>query len=211
MINLLINAAPPAASEIATRFGGHPLVPSTIPFAWPTCRTCQGFMQFLAQLLVPGEAGVPDRLLLLFMCQNDPGACNEWEPDGGANLVQVHTLPQSFSAMSPPPDSGPTLRASVNGAIVDTTSAADYDSARDRWPSEHGKGPREVLGQLAGAPSWLQGDETPVCAACQDRMRFVAQLEEGPDHKTAMNFGGGCAYVFDCSCSAATGKLLWQC
>ena len=68
-----------------------------------------------------------------------------------------------------------------------------------------------MLGQLAGAPSWLQGDETPVCAACQNRMRFVAQLEEGPDHNTAMNFGGGCAYVFDCSCGAATGKMLWQC
>lgn len=168
-------------------------------------------MQFLAQLRVPGEAGAPDRLLLLYMCQNDPGACNEWDPDSGANLVQVHDLPQTFSAMSPPADSGPTLRASVNGAIVEAVSAADYDSARDRWPVEHGKSPREVLGQLSGAPSWLQGDETPVCTACQSRMRFVAQLEEGPDHETAMNFGGGCAYVFDCACGSATGKLLWQC
>ena len=29
-------------------------------------------------------------------------------------------------------------------------------------------------------------------------MRFVAQLEEGPDHRTAMNFGGGVGYLFDC-------------
>ena len=43
-------------------------------------------------------------------------------------------------------------------------------------------------------------------------MRFLAQLEEGPDWRTEMNFGGGgCGYVFDCTCRSGSAKLLWQC
>jgi hypothetical protein len=41
-------------------------------------------------------------------------------------------------------------------------------------------------------------------------MRFVAQLEQGPDSASEMNFGGGCAYVFDCGCGAHAAKMLWQ-
>jgi hypothetical protein len=42
-------------------------------------------------------------------------------------------------------------------------------------------------------------------------MPLVVQLEEGPDHHTSMNFGGGgSAYAFACEpCGAA--RLLWQC
>ena len=41
-------------------------------------------------------------------------------------------------------------------------------------------------------------------------MRFVAQLEEGPDHITAMNSsGGGAAYLFDCK-EGKTTKFLWK-
>lgn len=42
-------------------------------------------------------------------------------------------------------------------------------------------------------------------------MRFVAQLEEGLNPKTALNFGGGgTAYLFD-SKDGKTAKFLWQC
>ena len=69
------------------------------------------------------------------------------------------------------------------------------DNARENWKGNK----RDVLGQLYGEPSWIQGDETPECDCCNKPMRFVAQLEEGPDHRTAMNFGGGgVAYLFDC-------------
>jgi uncharacterized protein with PIN domain len=41
-------------------------------------------------------------------------------------------------------------------------------------------------------------------------MPLIVQLEEGPDHSTAMNFGGGDAYAFACApCGRA--KFLWQC
>ncbi|MFB7113316.1 hypothetical protein [Streptomyces sp. NPDC056190] len=70
---------------------------------------------------------------------------------------------------------------------------------------------RDVLGQLGGVPSWLQHDETPACPSRAQPMSFMAQLEEGRDHRTAMNFGGGgCGYVFVCA-SCEEGSFLWQC
>ncbi|MFI0786272.1 hypothetical protein ACH4Q6_11815 [Streptomyces lydicus] len=42
-------------------------------------------------------------------------------------------------------------------------------------------------------------------------MPFVVQLEEGPDHGTAMNFGGaGSAYAFACE-PGGRALFLWQC
>ena len=67
------------------------------------------------------------------------------------------------------------------------------------------------MGQLGGAPSWLQGDETPHCHFCERPMTFVAQIEEGFDSESSANFGGGCAYLFGCDCELLSGKFLWQC
>src|SRR6266536_2565370 len=73
-----------------SRSGGVPLLPPD--FAWPLCATCGGPMQFLVQLL---SEDVPelDHLLLIFMCQNDPGMCDEWEPFAGGN--RAFLVPQA--------------------------------------------------------------------------------------------------------------------
>ncbi|MEU4150044.1 hypothetical protein [Streptomyces sp. NPDC026659] len=59
-----------------------------------------------------------------------------------------------------------------------------------------------VLGRL--------GDETPDCPSCATRMTFTAELEEGADFATSVNFGGcGRGYVFHCHpCGEAA--FLWQ-
>jgi len=47
-------------------------------------------MQFLAQLPLDSleEAkGHHDQTLLLFQCQNDPGMCDEWDPNAGGNAA----------------------------------------------------------------------------------------------------------------------------
>jgi len=68
----------------------------------------------------------------------------------------------------------------------------------------------EVLGQVGGQPAWLQNDETPVCSVCDQPMSFVAQLEEGHDHQTAANFGGGgCGYGYRCD-TCRNAAFLWQ-
>ncbi len=208
MVSLLIDT--PAAGDGATdttRFGGKPSAPPG-PFAWPVCRSCEGHMQFLGQLRVPREAE-SDSLLLLFMCQNDPGLCDEWEADGGGNrVIAVDCGPL---ALVEPPATGAVSRSVLHGARIDAMEGDDYDEARDAWTDASGTGGREILGQLGGEPAWLQGEEVPACDACAAPMSFVAQLEEGPAYDTAMNFGGGCAYVYRCRCDRHQAKMLWQC
>ncbi|TKA10985.1 hypothetical protein FCI23_13535 [Actinacidiphila oryziradicis] len=86
-------------------------------------------------------------------------------------------------------------------------------------------GPRSSATRTGGVPlapagflwprcaksSWVQGDETPSCPLCARPMGFVARVEEGHDHRTAANFGGGgCGYAFVCA-SCGQGAFRWQC
>jgi hypothetical protein len=206
MISLLIKD--PAATETTDdhRFGGVPSVAATAKFKWPTCKSCRGPMQFLGQLRLPERPA----LALLFMCGNEPGMCDEWEPDAGGNFVTIVSA-QNLKPVRPP-RGGVTELETKYGARVLESSEADYGAAHQSWTRDHPDRPRDVLGQLRGDPVWIQNDETPTCSKCGRPMRFLAQLEEGPDHRTAMNFGGGgCAYAFDCPCDPTVAKMLWQC
>jgi hypothetical protein len=198
MTTLLTYAGPVEADAPVTRTGGTPLAPAG--FEWPGCASCGGPMQFLAQLVLA------DCLLAIFMCQNDPGLCDEWDPAAGANLALV--LPREGLAATAVPDRGVPLLPEVSG-VEQVTTAADYEQAREQWAAAAGRSRRHVLGQLGGTPSWLQGDETPSCPSCSAPMDFVAQLEEGHHGRAAMNFGGGAAYAFRCV-PCARGAFLWQ-
>jgi hypothetical protein len=189
-----------------TKFGGRPSAPPE-SLVWPVCKACKGNMQFLGQIQASTQKSRPTELLLLFMCQNKPGLCEEWDANGGGN--KVVPVPTDDLALLQPPPSGETTRATRYGAIVVEQPDTDYETARNRWTSIR---PGEVLGQLAGSPAWIQFDQVPTCDSCAKPMYFVAQLEQGPDRKTEMNFGGGgCAYIFRCTCSSKSAKMLWQC
>ncbi|HZF88447.1 hypothetical protein [Streptomyces sp.] len=176
-------------------------------------------MQFLAQILLDGlgrpagEADTQaDRVMAIFMCQNDPGLCDEWSPTAGGNRALLYPSDALRPMAAPVPDGDEdVLRlGAVNAVTLVSSPAADYSEAREEWGNRSGNSPRNVLGQLGGQPDWLQGDETPACATCTQPMILVAQLEEGPDHTTAMNFGGGTAFAFACG-PCAQGAFLWQC
>lgn len=167
-------------------------------------------MQFLGQLRSVPPGSERDDLLLLFMCQNDPGLCEEWDADAGGNAAVAVSADDLRHAQ--PPSEGVVLRDTCYGAAVLPFAAADYDAARDAWAAANGRSPREVLGQAGGEPAWVQNDETPSCELCGEPMTLVAQLEQGPAAGTEMNFGGGgCAYVFRCRRDALSAKMLWQC
>jgi hypothetical protein len=202
---LIVDTAPPPLTRDHA-FGGLPVAPNASTFTWPHCKTCGGPMQFLGQLRIPKT----EKLVLLFMCQNDPGLCDEWEPDAGGNCAMV--VPTDAHAEVGPPEGGVTVRETRYGARQVTSQLDNYDAAREAWCKESGSKGRDVLGQILGTPSWIQTDETPKCDDCGRHMRFLAQLEQGPDWKTEMSFGGGgCAYVFDCACAQHSAKFLWQC
>src|SRR5690554_1548056 len=202
MIQLLVYRKSPE-EEPSTSFGGLPVRGIDESFQWPMCKSCNGPMQFL------GKLAIGDRMEQIFMCQNDPGLCDEWDANGGANAVVITTAKELDSVA--PPEGGVTTRNTSYGALVIDFESDNYDEARVQWAEENGLSPRQVLGQMFGTPSWIQADERPNCDICQKPMRFVAQLEQGPDWKDEMNFGGGgCAYLFDCTCDSSA-KFLWQC
>lgn len=205
MVNLLVADSSPAALTADHRFGGLPVVPNGTEFVWPSCQTCGGAMQFLGRLRIPGKP----RLVLLFMCQNDPGLCDEWDAEAGGNCAIVVRVDGLAEVQAP--REGVTVRETEYGTREVRSEKDEYDAARDAWSQETGHMPRDVLGQILGEPAWVQADETPTCPTCGEPMRFLAQLEQGPDSKTEMNFGGGCAYVFDCLCGNDTARFLWQC
>ncbi len=208
MIRLLLSAEAPVMTEAVTRFGGLPLIPVDSAFQWPVCSTCGGAMQFLGQIALDGKNATS--LILIFMCQNDPGLCDEWDADLGGN--RAHIVKIDAGRLATAPELGVTVRDTVYGARVEAVDSPDYNDARQLWTEINQVAPGQILGALGGYPCWLQEDETPDCSRCGSKMSFVAQLEEGPDRKTAMNFGGGgCAYVFYCSCEQGSAKILWQC
>jgi hypothetical protein len=205
MFSLLIHDQDCASSpDATTRFGGLPSVAKG-GFAWPTCRICSGNMQFVGQI----RSELLQRLYLAFMCQNDPGMCDEWDPNAGGNVVISQGTENLVLANAP--DEGVTLRRACQSVTIETIEAEDYEAARKAWSAKHGRSSRFVLGHIGGDPTWIQGDETPECDFCAQPMQLVAQLEQGPDGETEANFGGGCAYLFGCACEHKAAKFLWQC
>ncbi|GAB1267007.1 hypothetical protein NBRC116493_02600 [Aurantivibrio infirmus] len=202
MIKLLVNNSDRAEMS-ETSFGGKPVKNIGEDFHWPKCSCCKLPMQFLGKLRVDEE------LHQIFMCQNDPGMCDDWDANGGGNTVVV--IKPFEVAFVQEPTEGETLRETEHSAKVVSVDGNDYEAARSEWAEKNGISPREVLGQVSGEPCWIQGNETPNCTACNKPMEFVAQLEQGPDWKTEMNFGGGgVAYSFRCRCNGSA-KFLWQC
>ncbi len=187
MIQLLINEAAENILD-ATSFGGLPVKEAGTAAAWPRC-SCGAELQYQGK--VKTDIGYE----LIFMYN-----CDDWG-DGKVIIVDADNL-EFYS----PEDAEIALRATEYGAKIIETDEEDYETARENWKGNR----RQVLGQLYGEPSWIQGDDTPKCKCCNKKMRFVAQLEEGPDHKTAMNFGGGAGYLFDCI-EGRTAKFVVQC
>ncbi|WP_158976020.1 hypothetical protein [Cellulophaga sp. L1A9] len=199
MIKLLINDSKQKGLLNETSFGGLPVKVINSIMEWPKCKSCTSEMKY------QGKIKTNIGLELIFMCENDPGMCDEWSPDEGGNKVIIVNN-ESLEYFNPE-NKEIGLRETEYGVKIIETAGENYDEARENWKGNK----REILGSLFGEPEWIQNDETPNCDCCNKGMRFVSQLEEGPDHKTAMNFGGaGVGYLFDCE-EGKTAKFLWQC
>jgi hypothetical protein len=164
-------------------------------------------MQFLASLYlqeVAPELGIASTLLV-FQCQNDPGMCDEWDADAGGNRA---LLVQNGSAIEMVVPAGPTTLSSATKVALKSSAGEPENERLDAYLSAVASDP-EILGMAGGEPTWLQGEETPVCV-CGQRMRFVAQIDSGASEE--INFGdGGIGYSFICTECPAQARFLWQC
>jgi hypothetical protein len=192
----------PSAFSPQTRFGGAPPIDGR--FSWPACSTCERPLPFLGQVRSPDAK----HLHLIFMCEGDIDGCCPWDADGGANAVVCVDADTVGVAAGAPVSGG--VRCEPYGSRVECVEVSHYNEARTLWSERNPGRRREVLGQIGGEADWLNFDGTPDCDHCRRPMRFVAQLEAGPDHETEMNFGGGCGYLFECACAGGSGKFLWQ-
>ncbi len=209
---LLVATEPPAEQVAATRFRGRPLL--TADTAWPTCKTCAGNMGFLGQLVVPTDRPAQPLLVSLFMCENDPGMCNEWDAGGGGNAAL--TVDSAVASVRDLPPEGVVGHPGSWGVVPFGAASDDpSDDLAGAVRSARGAA-REPVMWLASAPQWIQDDETPRCRLCGERMTFLAQLFAGPDQRAAFNFGdGGEGYVFSCACTTGGSRpgraaFLWQ-
>ncbi|MEV6080028.1 hypothetical protein AB0L80_33720 [Streptomyces sp. NPDC052069] len=209
---LMIYDGPVPADSDAPRTGGVPLAPAG--FDWPLCG-CGGPLQFFAHL------PVEDDVLSVFLCQNNPGACEFW--DAGSNANRVYLFPREELRPVAVPEAGLTLLPATSAirthvVTLDPEEADDdedielgaYDVARRGWkrePAEQFGKQGEVLGSLGGSPSYLEDDRLPACPSCTCTMDFAAHLEEGISRETAMNLGGQLGYVFVCR-TCRTGSFL---
>lgn len=164
------------APLVSSRLGGQPSVPDG--FDWPTCAEHHEPMQFTAQLEHDGS------LILVFICQADPGSCPSWDPDAGCNAAIVVGGRDLHPAGRPASSSGTAVMAGAPWLLgMHQAAADDYSDALAEARADG----VTVAGQWGGRPAWIQNDETP------DGYRFVAMLDEDP---LGVNFGGGSAYVF---------------
>lgn len=202
---LLLSAA---QDDCDAAIGGHPMAGDG--FRWPTCRACRGPMRYIARLPLSETLEVAAhgaKLLLLFQCEQNPGACDEWDPDAGGNAALIVDASDAREVAAPDGESVMGTRGGVSLLAYDEST--DADSAEDEYYEVYGAPDSRIIGKAAGLPIWIQGDETPTCS-CGATMRFVVQLEERA--ADGLNFGGGgSAYAFVCPTCREQARFLWQC
>ena len=171
----------PQIGSLEERFGGRPFgFPSA---KWPICSECGGQMTFLAQFNhepVRLDLGKPGRSLFVFMCNQNAGACETWDQNGGANACLILEPEENTGAETAPLQGTPE----GNGVLVkdwiereDGISPEDAEKfyTEESWINL----PQDIftntpdLTHLGGVPIWMQSpDEGP-----GKPWRFVGQID----------------------------------
>ncbi|MBN3880621.1 MULTISPECIES: DUF1963 domain-containing protein [unclassified Nostoc] len=199
---LLIRESNQAPFLQLTKMGGNPLAPPNTQ--WVGCTVCGGWMQFIGQIDLE-ETAIKEvcerkQLLLIFMCTNNPGMCDEWDADLGGN-AGILVDKTNLTSLEAPCDKEEFL-------LEETLLTLDEcnDSA-DTYCQFFNQSQNQVCGKIGGEPLWIQTDETPICS-CGARMTFVVQLE----HSAEVQFGdAGAGYGFVCLVCQQRAKFLFQC
>lgn len=174
-------ASPDAEPWAGDKFGGLPT--GITQATWPACGDCGQLMSFIGQLghdETRLDLGATDRVLMLWQCEHDPGMCETWSSESGANAAIVVSAEHS-GALAPTSDVMIYPEAVVVGWLEEDDGvpadlrAAYFDETLhialgDEW---WGRGGFET--RLGGVPAWIQSaDEAP-----GSPWQFIGQVADG--------------------------------
>jgi hypothetical protein len=180
------------------KFGGKPWgIPVEM---WPRCSECDEAMSFLCQIKHEpqrADLGRDGRVVYLFMCNHNPGMCETWDQDSGANAVVIVEPEKLTNSLTSPPSAAEEEAEFRVVAWVES-------KVEEEWATHVGGVPLFVQGEDEAPPPpfryilhfadqhfFLDGEETPI---------------PGP------NFGdAGCGYLYVRTAGNPEGKFFWQC
>jgi hypothetical protein len=112
-------------------------------------------MTFLAQVMTGDLAmeGIPG-VLSVFMCQNEPGMCDEWDPRAGGNQALLLPLAGLLPAAVP---GGSVTRLGEVSAVEYVTADTGCGQARQPWAGREGRLMSDAPGQLGGSLGGVVG------------------------------------------------------
>lgn len=148
------------------QFGGLPV--GIDDADWPRCADCGNAMSHICQLAHHPERldlGASDRVLTMWMCEHDPGMCQTWDADSGANRAVVSTLTHGGRAL--PSDAKTVVHpcavvarwAEEDDGVPESKLPRFFDDST--WFSLP-DGQTTAIGwntRLGGAPTWIQSAE----------------------------------------------------
>lgn len=169
--DICVAAEAPPELGFVEKFGGVPW--GLDARSWPKCRECGKSQSLLAQLLhhpARLDLGRSGRVLFVFQCSHDPGMCETWNRDSGANacfVVEPEMLGPEPSAI---PSDLPPLNNEVHvlrwlerddgvpppleGAFYSDATYGELDESVIERPAEQTR--------LGSVPTWIQSpDEGP--------------------------------------------------
>jgi hypothetical protein len=189
---------------------------------WPVCPGCEQPMRLFVQLdlaTVPAELDHPIRegMLQLFYCTNVDPPCEvdheAWQPFGKSTLARWLSPAEVAAAATRAPAQDPAgeLAAVIVGWEPGPIEVPGYeeDGRLEEFEVDEAIKPRPG-DKLGGWPDWVQGPQYPRCPHCQNRMRYVLQIESNglarhqfgdlgaghlcqcPEHPQVVAFGWAC-------------------
>ena len=224
--------APGTPAEVAnTRLGGLPYAEAGEK--WPVCEECTKELAFIGQFRLPdsGHGSLPwGSLLTFFYCWH----CSSWGFDGEKRTweIRTHRSPAAEKAVICVPLGAserpikPCRAETVAEQSLPAFDGLEYWSPRveELCCQENPDEPWEVyfaaleeLGisgdvtsMFGGYPQWIQGDETPDCPECDERMQLMVQIAS--EEAAELMWGdAGAVYLFSCPSHPEARRIVLQC
>ena len=188
----------PKQTELCEKFGG---LPWGLPTErWPLCGECGLPLSHLFTLKHDArhlDLGKTGRILLAFMCNHDPGMCETWDMNSGANAVLILEETELRTGLTEAPDGGAQTETEAfitawrenEDVVPEADEAAFFDDAAHSALRYEVRDAIYRTTKLGGLPLWIQFPEGPPVPA----FRFVGQFDSslffnGPPPSAARAF-----------------------